>query len=172
MKMKQNVFVWVLSCLCAWALISGGLTPGSSRGAAQVTDRNAPVELLLVNMTPDPVTDAQRTCSRRLRRHARSQRVHLHALGETATRAAAQGPEDYLLWGTSELERVRAIGQGDGRPGYDVVLLFDCRPELQQANALVFRTGGSIKHLRIRDVEFERAGAVRWFAEGVFRGFL
>lgn len=89
------------------------------------------LDVTLVNMTPDPVSDDARNCSRsfeRLLRRAEFGEVTIRRMGETAFRRALDNPtSEFSLWGPAVQDALEndAVGQSD----YAGVIAFECRPE-------------------------------------------
>lgn len=89
------------------------------------------LDVTLINMTPDPVSDAARTCSRRFARllsGANYDEVTIDRMGETAFRRTLNNPSTpFAEWGPIVQEAIEEdrIGSGD----YAGVIAFECRPE-------------------------------------------
>ncbi len=117
-----------------------------------------PLEIVVVNMTPDGSGPLARRCAARLRGAIRADYTQLHARGETAARARA-GEEtapnlaSFMTWGAERLDRLKRRGAEQA----DTVLLFDCRPEGRQLDVTLSPPGGGVSRLRVRDVELDAA---------------
>lgn len=134
---------------------------GLAAPPARAGDRE--LEILLVNMTPEP-SDAARACSARIRRAVRADYTHLSVMGESRLRAALGEPSGpFMEWETGPFE---ALKRREGT-WLDTVALYDCRPEARRLEALVVSPSGVAK-LRLREVAVDDA-TIDWFAARLLR---
>ncbi len=131
-----------LACvaLCAFAACLLSTT-------TQAGDR--PIELLLVNLTPDPVSTESRRCSAEIRRQLqRNDVARLHQLGETAllARTGRSDPRDFMQWPTAVLSALRT-SESTREVQLDAVALFDCRPEAEALSVVVLAPSGGAAHI-------------------------
>ncbi|MAQ14558.1 MAG: hypothetical protein CMN30_07150 [Sandaracinus sp.] len=130
-----------------------GVALGIPPSPASAGDRE--LEVVLVNMTPDPVSDAGRACSATIRSAFRADYTHLSTMGETAFRRAVGDTEgaDFMTYGTDQLRPVVEVGE----TWRDAVVLFDCRPDQGHVDVLIRPMQGGVRHLRLRDVRLDDA---------------
>lgn len=132
--------------LCVLALTL--LAPLSEGSADEFT-----LTVLLVNMTPDPVSEESRACSAMLRRLVRNDRDSLRdhilrGMGETAFREALGNPEgDFMTWDPELLDRV----QED--EAFETAVLYDCRPNARTLRVMIVSTQIGTLNVVLEDVE-------------------
>ena len=132
--------------LCIFALTL--LTPFSVGSADEFS-----LTVLLVNMTPDPVSDEGRACSAMLRRLVRNDRDSLRdhilrGMGETALRETLGNPEgDFMTWDPELLDRVQ-----ESEP-FETAVLYDCRPNARTLRMMIVSTQIGHVNVLIEDVE-------------------
>ncbi len=127
------------------ALSLGGLAPSP----ALAGDRQ--LEILVVNMTPDPVSESASACAKGLRKAIRADYTHMISKGESATRRAVGDTtgEDFMAYTADRLEPLRT--QAEER--LDAIVLFDCRPENKTFRALVLPDFQATYELRLDRVD-------------------
>jgi len=142
------------------ALLVGGLAPSP----ALAGDRQ--LEILVVNMTPDPVSEAASACAKGLRKAIRADYTHMLSKGESATRRAVgdSTAEDFMAYTAERLRPLRQ--QPDDR--LDAIVLFDCRPEDRTFRALVLPDSDTTYQLRLAHLEIN-GGLVATVAEIILR---
>ena len=129
----------------SFALLASVLLVSALRATpARAGDR--PLSVLLVNMTPDPVSDEGRACSAFFRRQFRidDQQYHVRAMGETAFREATNLEGDFMSLDPAAVARFH-----EGEDWVDAIVLFDCRPETQ-FRAWVSPANGGIARIEWR----------------------
>lgn len=132
----------------AFALMA--LTLVATERGARAGDRE--LEILLVNMTPDPVSDEARSCADRIRRVVRDGYTNMSQIGETAFRAQVGDADgDFMEWTAAQL---RPVKERDDT-WLDTVLLYDCRPNAQRADILIAPADGELRRLRLRGVPID-----------------
>ncbi len=114
-------------------------------GPAEAGDRQ--LEILVVNMTPDPVSESAGECAKGLRRAIRADYTHMRKKGESATRRAVGDTtgEDFMGYTAERMGPLR--DQPDAR--IDAIVLFDCRPEAETFRALVLPDSDDAYRLRL-----------------------
>ena len=120
------------------------------------------LEILVVNMTPDPVSEAASTCAKELRRTIRADYTHMLKKGESATRRAVGDTtgEDFMGY---TAERLSPLREGpDNR--LDAIVLFDCRPDSRTFRALVLADSNDTYQLRLDRLRIDK-GLVTTVAE-------
>jgi len=136
---------------------------------ARAGDRE--LEVMLVNMTPGPVSDAARSCADRIRRVVRGGYTHLSQIGESALRRQVDDTtgEDFMSYAA---DRLKPLKEREGT-WLDTVILYDCRPESRRADVLVHPADGEPRRMRLRGVPIDddladalatRALAYGWIA--------
>lgn len=124
---------------------------------ARAGDRE--LEILLVNMTPDPVSDEARSCADRIRRVVRDGYTNLSQVGESAFREQVGDADgDFMGWTAAQLNPIKERGD----TYLDTILLYDCRPNARRADLLIAPADGDIRRMRLRDAPIgdELAGAL------------
>ncbi len=149
----------------ATALALAALTLCVAEPSARAGDRE--LEILLVNMTPGPVSDEARACADVIREVVRDGYTNLRQIGETAFRAQVGDPSgDFTGWSAERLQPTKE--QED--QWLDTVLLYDCRPNVRGADLLIHPADGHVRRMRLRGVpidgELARAMATRALAYG------
>ncbi len=112
-----------LSALVAFVGCTLALLTMLAPSSATAGDRA--LEIVFINMTPDPVSDAQRECSARIRRGLRADYVHLRTMGESTVRAQL-GDGDFMTWNRQGFETLR--NDRTDRSYVDAFVLVDCSP--------------------------------------------
>lgn len=126
--------------------------------------------ILLVNMTPDPVSDAGRTCARQFRAALRDDYTETRAFGESRIRALMSEPEsDFMGW---DFTRVAEQRQHAGEHGVDTIMLFDCRPDDQRLDVLVISSSGAGTTTRYRGHSLGRAQVQRAAQLALMQGWV
>ncbi len=126
------------------------------------------LEILLVNMTPDPVSDEARACADRIRRVVRDGYTKVSQIGESALRRQVNDTsgEDFMSYAGDRLQPVKQREGG----WFDAVLLYDCRPEARRADLLIHPADGQPRRMRLRGVAIDgdlaTAMATRALAHG------
>ncbi len=131
-----------LACIALWVFAACLWSATTEAG-----DR--PIELLLVNMTPDPVSAESRRCSAEIRRGLqRNEVARLHQLGETAmlARTGRSDPRDFMQWPTAVLTALRT-SESTHEVRLDAVAFFDCRPEAEALSVVVLAPSGGTAHI-------------------------
>lgn len=141
--------------LCVLALSL--LAPLSHGNADEFT-----LSVLLVNMTPDPVSEEGRACAASLRRTLRTVRHRetvIRGMGETAFREALDNPEgDFMSW-TPEL----FDGLRESSP-FETAMLYDCRPNARTLRVMVVSANNGKLDLTLEDVEISRE-LINWVGD-------
>jgi hypothetical protein len=120
---------------------------------AQAGDRE--LEILLVNMTPDPVGDEGRRCAEHIRRSIRGDYTRLQQQGETAFRESVgdEARVELMSYDADRLQRRRQRGDD----WLDAIVLFDCRPEAGRIDVLIQSAAGGVSRIRLRDLRVDRS---------------
>jgi hypothetical protein len=140
--------VTVRRTLTTLALIALALLT-TERGA-RAGDRE--LEILLVNMSPDPVSDEARSCADRIRRVVRDGYTHMTQVGETAFREqVGDASGDFMTWTAEQLRPVKERED----TWLDTVLLYDCRPNAARADLLIAPADGELRRMRLRAVPID-----------------
>lgn len=151
-----------LLALVASLVALGALLPGT----AEAGDRR--LEVLLVNMTPEP-TDAARRCFAQVRAAIAADYTTIRQIGETAARRQAGGAGgDMLGWDRPSLARLHTAQLPEGRGDLDAIVLVDCRPDARRADVLVYNPAHDLSQLRLRDTTVDRRRAT-WLASAILR---
>ncbi|MBO6935787.1 MAG: hypothetical protein JJ863_12455 [Deltaproteobacteria bacterium] len=118
---------------------------------ARAGDRE--LEILLVNMTPDPVSDEARACADRIRRVVRDGYTRVSQIGESALRRQVNDTsgEDFMAYAG---ERLQPVKQREST-WLDTVVLYDCRPNAQRADILIHPADGEPRRMRLRGVPID-----------------
>lgn len=135
---------------------------------ARAGDRQ--LEILLVNMTPEPTAEG-RACMREIERRVREEYSHVTRMGETPLRRLVgdAAAEDFTAWSYGDLAPVVQRGpDGRGETWLDSVVLVDCRPEARRADVVVTSPARGLTLLTLRDVPIDRRRA-RWLADTFLR---
>jgi len=137
-------------------------------GDARAGDRE--LEILLVNMTPGPVSAEARACADRIRRVVRDGYTHVSQLGESALRRQVGDTtgEDFMAYGA---DRFRAVKEREGT-WLDTVVLYDCRPEAQRADLLIHPADGEPRRMRLRGVPIDGELAAAMAARALAYGWI
>jgi len=134
------------------ALAALVLCTGEPRDA-RAGDRE--LEILLVNMTPGPVSDEARACADRIRRVVRNGYTNVSQIGESALRRQVSDTsgEDFMSYAGDRLQPVK---QREGT-WFDTVVLYDCRPNAKRADLLIHPADGEPRRMRLRGVPIDPA---------------
>lgn len=128
---------------------------------ARAGDR--PLEVLLVNMSPDG-TDPD--CMRDITRVIRHDDATIHRMGgDRARDLAGHGRDDthFTTWAAEDLDAVVRLVRAEQ---VDAVALVDCRAEEGRADAWVRSPNGGVARIRLSGtvIDTERA---EWLARGI-----
>ncbi|MCA9605394.1 MAG: hypothetical protein KC619_07355 [Myxococcales bacterium] len=133
----------------------------------EVRAGDRPLQILLVNMTPDAaVTEPARQCMRDILARVREEDSTVSRMGETALRRLVGHPGTGPFMGWPHEDLVPVIERESDR--LDSVVLVDCRPEEQFVDVLVSSPAGAVTRITLRDVAIDRHRA-RWIAETFLR---
>lgn len=120
-------------------------------GTSQAGDR--PLEVLLVNMTPDAASgEPSRRCLKSLEKHITENNSNVAKLGETALRKriGKTAGEPFLGFTAEVLKPTRK-----GPPWVDALVLVDCRPDKKTLDVLVYPASGGVAKIQLQDVTLD-----------------
>lgn len=126
-----------------------------------------PLEVLLVNMTPDAASDeASRRCVREIDKVISAADTHVSRMGETALRklAGKTAGEPFLSWPAESLRPTHKRAALD----IDTVVLVDCRPGLRRLDVLVQPSADGLARIQTWGMPLDEA-TVRLTAESILR---
>ncbi len=128
---------------------------------ARAGDR--PLEVLLVNMSPDA---SQPDCMREIQRVIRHEDATIHRMGGERVRELAghRGDDsDFTSWRAEELDAAVRLARAET---IDAVVLVDCREDEARADAWVRSPSGGVARLRLRRTVIDAARA-EWLARAI-----
>lgn len=130
-------------------LALGGLV--ANAGPLRAGDR--PLEVLLVNMTPDAASgELSRRCVKSLEKLITENNSNVAKLGETALRKriGKTAGESFLSWSADVLKPTKK-----GPPWIDALVLVDCRPDKKALDVLVHPASGGVAKIQFLDVALD-----------------
>ncbi len=147
---------WIAGAVLAWIA-----WPGLARAGER------PLEVLLVNMTPDAQSSApSKACVRDVEARLVAAEAHVARIGETALRKLAKktAGEPMLAWPRAAFEPARKRDGGQ----VDAVVLVDCRPEGQAVDVAVAPSAAGVARIELRQLAVD-ASVTEWLAAAILR---
>lgn len=137
---------------------------GASAEPARAGDR--PLEVLLVNMTPDVLSgEASRRCVKSMEKLITENNSNVAKIGETALRKriSKTAGEPFLGWSADVLKPAKK-----GPAGVDALILIDCRPDKNTLDVLVNPAAGGVAKIQLQGVALE-SSAIELVTEALLR---